>query len=115
VTVHKPFHSGVAEHVRFNLSDALARWENEGGADKEKEPSDLFRGAFSIDPVPPFRLDLSAWALRRRPGNAIDLWDGTSYRRGRRRLANLSAQVLEELRRLTSRLRPLWDALGSST
>jgi DNA-3-methyladenine glycosylase II len=81
VTVHKPFHSGVAEHVRFNLSDALARWENEGGADKEKEPSDLFRGAFSIDPVPPFRLDLSAWALRRRPGNAIDLWDGTSYRR----------------------------------
>jgi DNA-3-methyladenine glycosylase II len=81
VTVHKPFHSGVAEHVPFNLSDALARWENEGGADEGKEPSDPFRGAFSIDLVPPFRLDLSVWALRRRPGNTVDRWDGTSYRR----------------------------------
>jgi DNA-binding MarR family transcriptional regulator len=34
---------------------------------------------------------------------------------GRRRLARLSAQHLEELRRLASRLRPLWDGLGSST
>jgi hypothetical protein len=115
VTVQKPFHSDVAEHVPFNPSDALARWENEGGADEGKEPSDPFRGAFSIDLVPPFRLDLSVWALRRRPGNTVDRWDGTSYRRGRRRLANLSAQVLEELRRLASRLRPLWDGLGSST
>ena len=28
--------------------------------------------SFSIKPVPPFRLDLMAWALRRRPENAID-------------------------------------------
>ncbi len=29
----------------------------------------------------PFRLDLTAWALRRRPGNRIDRWDGQGYRR----------------------------------
>ncbi len=28
----------------------------------------------------PFRLDLTAWALRRRAGNRVDVWDG-SYRR----------------------------------
>ena len=32
-------------------------------------------------PVPPFRLDLTAWALRRRPSNAIDRWDGRTYAR----------------------------------
>jgi DNA-3-methyladenine glycosylase II len=32
-------------------------------------------------PVPPFRLDLTVWALRRRARNAIDRWDGTVYRR----------------------------------
>ncbi len=34
-----------------------------------------------IRPVPPFRLDLTAWALRRRARNAIDRWDGDTYRR----------------------------------
>jgi DNA-3-methyladenine glycosylase II len=34
-----------------------------------------------IHVVPPFRLDLSVWALRRRSRNTIDLWDGNSYRR----------------------------------
>lgn len=34
-----------------------------------------------LRPVPPFRLDLTVWALRRRPRNAIDRWDGTTYRR----------------------------------
>jgi DNA-3-methyladenine glycosylase II len=34
-----------------------------------------------IRPVPPFRLDLTVWALRRRTHNAIDRWDGTTYRR----------------------------------
>lgn len=29
----------------------------------------------------PFRLDLTVWALRRRPHNAVDLWDGDSWRR----------------------------------
>jgi len=32
-------------------------------------------------PVPPFRLGLTVWALRRRPENAIDRWDGETYRR----------------------------------
>lgn len=31
--------------------------------------------------VPPFRLDLTVWALRRRPENIIDRWDGQAYRR----------------------------------
>ena len=35
--------------------------------------------SFSITPIPPFRLDLTAWALRRRPENAIDRWDGSTY------------------------------------
>jgi DNA-3-methyladenine glycosylase II len=39
------------------------------------------RNAFFLEPIPPFRLDLSAWTLRRRPENAIDRWDGTTYRR----------------------------------
>ena len=37
---------------------------------------------FSLDPVPPFRLDLTVWTLRRRPINAVDVWDGKTYRRG---------------------------------
>jgi DNA-3-methyladenine glycosylase II len=41
----------------------------------------LGRLFFSIDPVPPFRLDLTVWAIRRRPENAIDLWDGEIYER----------------------------------
>lgn len=36
---------------------------------------------FTLHPVPPFRLDLTVWALRRRPRNLIDRWDGTTYRR----------------------------------
>jgi DNA-3-methyladenine glycosylase II len=34
-----------------------------------------------IRPVAPFRLDLTVWALRRRRRNAIDRWDGGTYRR----------------------------------
>jgi len=37
--------------------------------------------SFSITPIPPFRLDFTAWALRRRPENAVDRWDGRTYRR----------------------------------
>lgn len=36
---------------------------------------------FSIEPVPPFRLDFTAWTIRRRPENLMDRWDGHSYRR----------------------------------
>jgi DNA-3-methyladenine glycosylase II len=34
-----------------------------------------------IEPLAPFRLDLTAWALRRRPHNAIDRWGESTYRR----------------------------------
>ncbi len=36
---------------------------------------------FRLSPLAPFRLDLTVWTLRRRAENAIDLWDGTTYRR----------------------------------
>ena len=36
---------------------------------------------FTLDPVPPFRLDLTVWVLRRRPDNNWDRWDGQTYRR----------------------------------
>lgn len=32
-------------------------------------------------PIPPFRLDLTVWALRRLPTNLIDRWDNNIYRR----------------------------------
>jgi len=36
---------------------------------------------FELKPASPFRLDLTVWTLRRRPGNIVDRWDGTTYRR----------------------------------
>jgi DNA-3-methyladenine glycosylase II len=39
------------------------------------------RVVFSIVPVQPFRLDLTAWALRRQAVNTIDCWDGETFRR----------------------------------
>ena len=36
---------------------------------------------FYLQPVPPFRLDLTVWTLRRRPTNDVDRWDGETYRR----------------------------------
>jgi DNA-3-methyladenine glycosylase II len=36
---------------------------------------------FELEVHSPFRLDLTVWALRRRPHNTIDTWDGTTYRR----------------------------------
>jgi DNA-3-methyladenine glycosylase II len=36
---------------------------------------------FTLEPVAPFRLDLTAWALCRRPGNTVDRWQGDTYRR----------------------------------
>ncbi len=35
----------------------------------------------TLRPDPPFRLDLTVWALRRRARNAIDSWDGERYSR----------------------------------
>ena len=36
---------------------------------------------FTLTPRPPFRLDLTAWTLRRRSHNEIDRWDGETYSR----------------------------------
>lgn len=36
---------------------------------------------FSLTAIFPFRLDLTAWALRRRKNNMIDRWDGHQYTR----------------------------------
>jgi DNA-3-methyladenine glycosylase II len=36
---------------------------------------------FQVKPVPPFRLDLTVRALRRRSTNIVDRWDGDAYRR----------------------------------
>jgi DNA-3-methyladenine glycosylase II len=41
----------------------------------------LAQYSFTLDPVPPFRLDLTAWILRRRPDNLVDRWDGRTYQR----------------------------------
>jgi DNA-3-methyladenine glycosylase II len=41
----------------------------------------MSRSTFHLEPVPPFRLDLTVWTLRRRPDNAVDRWDGRTYRR----------------------------------
>jgi DNA-3-methyladenine glycosylase II len=47
-------------------------------ASRRPEPLEL---AFELCPRPPFQLNLTVWALRRREQNAIDTWDGRSYRR----------------------------------
>lgn len=52
--------------------------ETAGG---EVRPPPPYSVSFELDTPSPFRLDLTAWALRRRPENAVDRWDGTSYRR----------------------------------
>jgi DNA-3-methyladenine glycosylase II len=36
---------------------------------------------FEIEPSAPFRLDLTAWALRRRSHNAVDRWNASTYQR----------------------------------
>jgi DNA-3-methyladenine glycosylase II len=50
-------------------------------AARRKPHEFMDRLTFSIVPVAPFRLDLTAWALRRRRQDIIDRWDGATYRR----------------------------------
>jgi DNA-3-methyladenine glycosylase II len=47
----------------------------------EMSPAAQHSIRFTLEPVPPFRLDLTVWTLRRRPDNAVDRWDGQTYRR----------------------------------
>jgi DNA-3-methyladenine glycosylase II len=51
----------------------------------------MSENTFFLEPVPPFRLDLTVLALRRRPDNAIDRWDGRTFRR----VIPLSGQAVE--------------------
>lgn len=37
--------------------------------------------SFTLKPIVPFRLDLTAWALRRRLNNIVDRWVDESWRR----------------------------------
>ena len=41
----------------------------------------MMRKTFFLNPLAPFRLDLTVWTLRRRVDNQIDRWDGATYRR----------------------------------
>ncbi|MGH9765935.1 MAG: DNA-3-methyladenine glycosylase 2 [Blastocatellia bacterium] len=50
---------------------------------------------FSLKPAPPFRLDLTVWALRRRPDNQVDVWDGETYRRALALGGKLDGKVVE--------------------
>ena len=53
--------------------------ENES---KKQPRQDRFdRISFLLKPVRPFRLDFTVWALRRRPNNIVDRWDGSTYSR----------------------------------
>lgn len=45
-----------------------------------KDPN-MFHARLLLNATPPFRLDFTAWALRRRQKNLIDRWDGNTYRR----------------------------------
>lgn len=61
--------------------------------------------SFELIPVPPFHLEYTAWALRRRSENAVDLWDGTRYRRVLKLEGRLvEVQVLQEGRPEAPRL-----------
>ena len=68
----QPSSNAVAPAGRMVLFEDLA--------DGHPQPSTVST-RFMLEPVPPFRLDLTAWALRRRPANIVDRWDGGAYRR----------------------------------
>ncbi len=63
-------------HRPGHLPRRIGRGE---GLDQDLPPEALH--TVIIRPIPPFRLDFTVWVLRRRPHNAIDRWDGTTYRR----------------------------------
>jgi DNA-3-methyladenine glycosylase II len=46
-----------------------------------RQTKPMSEDTFFLEPVPPFRLDLTVWALRRHPDNAVDRWDRKIYRR----------------------------------
>ena len=70
------------------------------------------RLAFELRPRPPFRLDLTASALRRREQNRIDMWDGQTYRRA----LSVSGTAYEvSVTQAGSEARPHLEAVVSGT
>lgn len=53
-------------------------------------PDSPVQTRFEIEVTAPFRLDLTVWALRRRPTNMVDRWDGHTYGRVMRVGASLA-------------------------
>ncbi|MGB6483614.1 MAG: hypothetical protein WBE86_09025 [Candidatus Acidiferrales bacterium] len=51
--------------------------------------------SFTMRPVPPFRLELTVWALRRRSENILDRWDGQVYRRALVLDGKIGNQIVE--------------------
>jgi len=52
--------------------------------------------SFLLEPISPFRLDLTVWALRRRPDNVVDRWDRQTYRRVLPLLAGFAEVVVTQ-------------------
>jgi DNA-3-methyladenine glycosylase II len=61
----------IARSMTVNVDESPACVQVETSRDRQLQ----------IGPRGPFRLDLTAWALRRRPHNAVDRWDTGAYER----------------------------------
>ncbi len=66
--------------------------------------------SFSLDAKPPFRLDLTVWAFRRRPDHAVGRWHGKTYERV---LAICRRPVLAQVRQSGSASAPRIDEIAS--
>lgn len=67
---------------RTRITVALAKtWPAGRGWNGRLRIPPLGHIIFSLEPAPPFQLELTVWALRRRPDNKVDRWDGECYRR----------------------------------
>jgi DNA-3-methyladenine glycosylase II len=71
--VGHPGHLGSNAHLRGRERELTI-----GAPIRSRHPTTR---TLEFRPRPPFRLDLTVWALRRREQNAIDVWDGQTYRR----------------------------------
>lgn len=63
--------------VRNNVPYCCKRTESGKG----DETISMGESSFTLNPLPPFSLQLTVWALRRRPNNQVDRWDGRNYSR----------------------------------
>jgi DNA-3-methyladenine glycosylase II len=68
----------MKSRTRPTISRRLEQHRSERKVVKSRAQSSFFT---ELKPIAPFRLDFTVWALRRRPENLVDRWDGTTYRR----------------------------------